>query len=264
MPTLPLRRMATTMLPALLVVAAPAPSGAQIATDRPDFVESSATVGRGAFQVETSVAYDARGSGSLRSAAWATPTLLRFGVSTALELRVESDLWVRDASSPAVAGDGGLADVSVGLKWHVLDEANGTPSAALLFHADLPSGSGELRAAGVQPSIRAVAEWTLPGGLALGVMPGLVSVVSDGGRGVAGILGVVMAKELTATWRTFAEVAYERLAQASHGGHLGTVNAGFAWLVSDRLQIDAAGSLGTTSGAPDVAFTVGLSTLLTR
>jgi len=243
----------------LLTLAAPGPAAAQIATDRPDFVESSATVGRGALQVETSVAFDATGTHPSRVAAWSTPTLLRLGVSGALELRLESDLWVRDASSPGLDSGSGLADVSVGAKWHVLDEGGLVPSTALLLHADLPSGSAGLRAAGVGSSLRAVAEWTLPRGFALGVMPGVASLAGEDGRHVAGILGLVVGRELAPRLRGFAEVAFEQIARGSAGGHVGTLNGGFAWLAGDASQLDLAVSVGVTSSAPDLAFTVGWS-----
>lgn len=240
-------------------LAVPAPAVAQIATDRPDFVESSATVGRGALQVETSVAFDAHGSHPSRAAAWSTPTLLRLGVSSDVELRLESDLWVRDVSSPALAGQSGLADVSVGAKWHVFDETGPLPSAAVLLHADLPTGSAGLRAGGVGTSLRAVGEWTLPRGFALGVMPGVASRPSEEGRRLAGILGAVVGKELTPVLRAFTEVAFERLAGDLLGGHVGTLNGGLAWLVGDAAQLDLAFSVGVTASAPDLAFTVGWS-----
>ncbi|GMV07979.1 MAG: hypothetical protein AMXMBFR53_42540 [Gemmatimonadota bacterium] len=258
MPSLRLSR--PLRVPAVLAaLAAPVHGAAQIATDRPDFVESSATVGRGALQVEASVAFDAAGSHPSRTAAWSIPTLLRLGVSTHVELRLESELWVRDASSAALAGESGLADVSVGAKWHVVDQAGARPSAALLVHADLPSGSDGLRAEGVGTSLRAVAEWTLPRGFALGVMPGVASVAAGGGRHVAGILGAVVGKELTPSLRAFTEVAFEQLAGDPLGGHVGTLNGGLAWLAGAATQLDLAFSVGVTSAAPDVAFTLGWS-----
>ncbi len=48
-----------------------------IATDRPDFVESSNVVGKGRFQVETSIGMDRSKSAGVRERTWATPTLLR-------------------------------------------------------------------------------------------------------------------------------------------------------------------------------------------
>lgn len=242
-----------------LLLAAPAGASSQIVTDRPDFVESAATVGSGALQVETSVAFEVAGSHPLRSAAWSLPTLLRFGVSADVEVRFESDFWVRDVSSAPLRGESGRADASVGLKWHALDAAGPVPAAALLVHADLPSGSPGLRGEGVRPSLRAVAEWALPRGLGLGVMPGVAWETSPGGRHAAGLLGLVLGKEISPAVRMFCEAAFERLAGEARGGHEAVANAGLAWLVGPSVQLDLAVSLGLTSASPDLGFTVGWS-----
>ena len=68
------------MLAGLSVIAAPTAAQGQIATDRPDFVESSLTVGSRTVQVESSVAYQRSGSAASRTAAWSTPTLVRWGL----------------------------------------------------------------------------------------------------------------------------------------------------------------------------------------
>jgi len=248
----------------LLAVSAPLPDDAraQIVTDRPDFVESSATVGRRAFQIETSIAYEATGSSPARSAAWSTPTLLRFGLGETWELRFESDLVVRDASSPALPGDGGLADAALGVKWHVLDASGSLPSTALLAHVEVPTGSRALRGDGPTPSLRAVGEWTLPGGMSAGIMPGVRVRPANDRHRVEGILGVVVGATLVPSLRAFGELAFERLAAARHGGVDGTWNAGLAWLVTDMLQLDAAVSLAATREASDFGMTVGVSHIL--
>ena len=236
------------------------PADAQIATDRPDFVESSATVGAGAMQLETSVSYGRTGSGAGRLATWSTPTLIRLGVGDVFEFRLESDAWVWDAST-ASQGDDGFADIAVGFKWHLGDERGSTPSTAILVHADLPSGSEALRGDGVRPSLRAVAEWTLPSGLALGVMPGIALERESGSAFLAGIVGVVLGLELTASLRSFAEVSFEQLAAADRGGNVGTFNAGLALLLTENLQLDTGVAWGLTESAQDVSWGLGLSVL---
>jgi hypothetical protein len=102
-----------------------------IVTDRPDFVESSKVVGKGCFQLETSVAQDRDNQGASRQRTWTTPTLLRFGVGDALELRVETDGRTIDRGKPAVGPSttsAGYADTALGVKWHVLDDEGRLPS----------------------------------------------------------------------------------------------------------------------------------------
>ena len=147
------------------------------------------------MQLETSIGIDRSKVDGVREHTIATPTLLRFGVSDTVELRVETDGAMRsrttDGSSPRQS-ERGYGDVSLGLKWHAVDAAGALPSLGLLFHADLDTGSAPFRGQGTRPSARIVAEWELGAGMSLGVMPGFVYERHAGGT--HGILGVVVGK----------------------------------------------------------------------
>lgn len=238
-----------------------------IVTDRPDFVESSAVVGRGRWQIETSVAgsrdTDALGT---RRRSTSMPTLVRVGVGERAEMRLETDgrtlARSQDAGSAVVVRESGWADASIGVKWHQQDgeEASGRPGIAWLVHADLDSGSAPLRGRGVRPSLRMVAEWELPGEWSLGVMPGLFADRDDAGRRfVGGIFAATLGRAWTPAWRTFVEVAGQQIAPARHGGTVLTFDAGVALLVSPSVQLDAAFARGLNRNAPDLQWTVGVS-----
>ena len=62
-------------------------SNNSIATDRPDFVESSDVVGQGRVQIETGFSEERDRSGGVKTKIRTTPTLIRIGVSDTLELR---------------------------------------------------------------------------------------------------------------------------------------------------------------------------------
>jgi len=251
----------TTALAALLACGGPCLADEPIATDRPDFVESSLTVGQGRAQVESSVAWEQDDAGGLRTTTFATPTLFRYGVSDRWELRLETDGWLRQRSraQEATHRASGAADLSLGAKYH-LRERDGGPSMAWLLHADLATGAAAFAGHGVRPSVRFVAEWDLPADCALGVMPGVVREDDGSGRGyTAGILGVVLGKAWTPRWRSFVEVAAAQLARERDGGDVVSLDLGGAWLVHDALQLDFAVSAGLTDAAPDRALTVGLS-----
>jgi hypothetical protein len=226
---------------------------AQIATDRPDFVESSATVGAGRVQIETSVAL-AR-DGGLRS--WSTPSLVRVGIGDRLELRAESDLLVHDRSGGASSS--GLADLSLGAKWAAADDAGGGPGVAILVHADLPTGSQEWRGEGVRPSVRAVLEQELPNDFAVGLMPGVLANRGVGGHYAAGILGVVLGRSWTDRFRSFVELGLEQIARERDGGTMGSWNVGGALLLDDDTQLDAALAFGATSTSTPFALAFGFS-----
>ena len=66
-----------------------------IGTDRPDFVESSSTVGKGSVQIEGSVAFDETETLGGEVENFTTPFLFRVGIADGWELRLESDWFIR-------------------------------------------------------------------------------------------------------------------------------------------------------------------------
>ncbi|SFB91332.1 transporter [Massilia yuzhufengensis] len=252
----------TAILAALLACAATASHAQdQIATDRPDFVESSNVVGDGRLQVETSLLLERDRQGAARDRTVSTPTLLRYGMGESFELRVETDGRIDQRSTLGGARERakGYADTSVGVKWHAMDAAGSLPSVGVLLHADLDSGSRAFRGDGVRPSLRVVGEWELPDDYSLGIMPGVGVERGEAGRYRHGILGVVVGKAINERLRGFAEVAMPQIARSAHGGTQASFDVGGAYLLSDTVQVDAMLSRGLNSRTPDLAFTVGLS-----
>jgi Putative MetA-pathway of phenol degradation len=247
----------------VLSLTTPASAADPITTDRPDVVESSLTVGRGRFQIETSIARERDKDAGARTTVFTTPTLLRLGVSENVELRFETEGYVRAKLSDPAAGieerESGYADASLGVKWHVLDGKGLRPSAAMLLHADIDSGSRPFRGEGVRPSLRMPFEWELANDFSLGIMPGIVYDKTNGARHASGILAAVLGKEWTPRFRSFVEVAAERIASSRHGGSIVTYNTGVAYLLTDNVQIDTAVSWAANHNTPDFAWTVGLS-----
>jgi hypothetical protein len=241
---------------AMLLAAGAHPAYAEdtIATDRPDFVESSNVVGKGRVQIETSVAQD-RESGART---FSTPVLLRLGVSDTLELRIETDGRLR-ASADGMATQRGYGDASLGVKWHLRDQDGALPSTAVLLHTDLTSGSAAFRAPGPRPSFRVAAEWELADGMSFGVMPGVATDREAGPRRTTAILAAVLGKEWTDRLRSFVELAAPRIARARNGGTVATFDIGAAYMLTDRCQVDAALSRGLNRNTADLSWTVGFS-----
>jgi hypothetical protein len=236
----------------------------EIVTDRPDFVESSNVVGKGRFQIETSVAVDRNKADGIKDKTYSTPTLLRYGIGETLELRLETDGRIRASTTDIASGarhtESGYADLALGVKWHIADERDGAPSMGVLAHVDLDTGSGPFRAGGKGGSLRLAAEWELADDVALGVMPGLAWQANDnGGRYTSGIFGIVLGKGWDARFRTFIEYSAQQIAHARDGGSVSTVDIGAAYLLTNTVQLDTALSRGLNHRTPDWSFTVGLS-----
>lgn len=234
-----------------------------ITTDRPDFVESSSTVGKGRFQIETSVARERMNEAGVKTRTLTTPTLLRFGVAERVELRLEGDGYTRERVDDPARGiasrESGWSDVQIGTKWAVHEGEGQVPSVAVLLHAALPSGSSEVRGSGVRPSLRTVFEWELPNDIGVGLMPGVVYDKEDGDRFAAGILAAVISKGWTDRFRTFFEVAGRSIAKSRNGGSVVTYDVGATYLLTKNVQLDAAMFFGANRFSPDFTWTVGLS-----
>lgn len=258
------------VLAAWVLAATLAPQAARAAdvidTDRPDTVESSEVVGKGRFQIETSIASERNHADGVKTRTYTTPTLLRVGVADNWELRLETDgaTWAQATDDATLARhtERGFSDVSLGVKWHMQDgdEAGGKPSLGWLLHADVPSGTQAFHGNGVRPSLRFVAEWDLPQEWSLGVMPGVVYDKTDAGhRYTAGILAAVLGKSLTDRLRVFVEVAGEQITARGNGGSVVTFDAGVAYRLTPTVQIDLAVNQALNQTTPDFRWTSGLS-----
>ena len=115
-------RLRAAVLITLILAVVPGTALSQsIGTDRPDFVESSSTVGKGSVQVEGSVAFDETEISGTEVGNWTTPILFRVGIADAWELRLESDSFIRSTleegeGSPELTTNG-VSDFAVGVKW---------------------------------------------------------------------------------------------------------------------------------------------------
>ncbi|MBI4290548.1 MAG: transporter [Betaproteobacteria bacterium] len=255
------------LLPAVMALSASSAVLAEeesIATDRPDFVESGAVVGKGVFQIETSLARESDRRDGVATRTWITPTLLRLGVSARLELRLETDGLTRqkvdDGASRST--DNGMSNSAIGVKWQMREgqAGAGTPSLAWLAHLELNSGSAAFRGSGVAPSLRLVAEWELPGDAAFGVMPGLAWNKDDNAaRYGSAILAATYSRPLAGSLRGFVELAGRELRSKRHGGNQVTFDAGLTYALDKDTQVDAAINLGLNRDTPDALVTIGFS-----
>lgn len=236
----------------------------EISTDRPDFVESSEVVGKGRVQIETGYVLERNTANGSRDRQTTTPTLLRIGVEEDWELRFETDGKTSQRSESLANGtvqsSSGYSDLSVGVKWHMLDAKGLLPSMAVLVHADIDSGSTAFRGQGVRPSVRFTQEWELPSDISLGIMEGVIHDQNElGQRFNSGIFGITMSKGWTEKFRTFIEFASPQIARAQHGGSLASFDLGITYLLTPTLQLDVAAFKGLNQRTPDLAIGAGIS-----
>jgi hypothetical protein len=133
----------------------------------------------------------------------------------------------------------GFTDVSLGAQWRVRGgDAGWLPHVAWLADVET-TGSPAFRDRNVRPSLRATAQWELPGQLSVGVMPGVYRDRGDGGRHyAAGVLAVTLGKSWTPRLQGFVELAGQCLSRAQPDASLLNVDTGMAFAASRTLHVD--------------------------
>jgi hypothetical protein len=249
---------------ALAAQAAHADPDDAISPDRPGFANAPDVVGQGRIQLETSLQWDRQRQDDNHERTVSTPTLLRFGVSDAVELRLETDgrdiVHDVDPASGAHTTTTGYADTALGFKWKLAEQQGARPTLALSAEVELPSGSRDLRGRGARPAVYVPMGWDLDHGLSVQFMPGVATENDErGARYRYGFLALTVAQQLSERWQGFVEVAAPQIASGAHGGTQAAMDGGFTYRVSKDCQLDASVVRGVNHRTPDLSFAFGVS-----
>jgi len=249
------------LLPAGAFAQEPAPPS-PISTDRPGFLFSSHTVGRGVLQTEWGIpAVTVNDSGGVDTRFTSLFGLVRYGVTDRFELRLDSPVYneSRVRAGGRTATDRGFGDVEIGAKWHLFDELNGRPSMCLIPSVILPAGQKGFTAGDPVYQLNAMAEWNLANGWGAGALAGYLNGPSGDGRYGQGTFAVSLGRSLPSPkWSAYGEAVYvtTNLAGASDSSFLG---AGIKYLVSNDFQLDLSFDRGLTADSPDWLFGFGIA-----
>lgn len=152
-----------------LIAAAPLLHGQadEISTDRPDYTESTDTVGRGMVQLEGGALWTEQGPTHTLTV---PDGLLRIGLARRLELRLSSDGFVRES----VRGNGtwehnsGGSDLAIGAKLALLGERRLLPALSVIAALSMPVGSERFSSGGYDPFFKLCWSKSLPKGFDAG------------------------------------------------------------------------------------------------
>jgi hypothetical protein len=209
----------------LLVCAAPAAAQTDfISADRPGIADGSTTIRAGAFQIEAGFEHD-HGDDP------AVPVLLRYGLTSAFELRLETDDW---------------SDAAVGFKYHFRNE----PSLGIIASASIPTGSGDVR---LSADFNAGERWSFNPNV------GIAVVDDDKDRFAAALAALTVQYNLTDRANVFVDGALQTPEQR-HGTSSLILDTGAAWILGNDTQLDVSvgwGAHGET--APSVFWSAGIS-----
>ena len=167
-----------------------------------------------------------------------------------------------NAAADPLQRSAGLADLSLGARWHVLQGDAATHVPCVSWMADVQPVSVAALAGGnvLRPSMHLSAEWALSEDMTFGVMPGIAMDLDAQGRRMAnGTVAVTIGKEWAPGVRTFVDMARERLTLAQGGGVSTTLDAGITVMTGPSTQVDFAIARGLTSAAPALQAGIGVS-----
>ncbi len=139
-----------------------------IKADQPGLSNNYRTVRKFRLQIESEMSYrqDTKFPDSPnleRKRFQLAHTLIRFGLSKSLELRLQSGfLYQRDKILSAKSSVTSVQGISLGGKWHFLEHKHALiPDASLLLQADLPVGSEQIVSKYVEPQAVLIASHPL-------------------------------------------------------------------------------------------------------
>jgi hypothetical protein len=236
-----------------------------IVPDRPDFTDSSVTVGHLHFQVEFGALWEWQridGSGLDTVSA---PLLLRLGLGDDFELRLESNTLAAMRVSQSAGGSGwtkGFSPVGIGFKYHFKDVGTSPldPSLGVLVTIGLPSGTGDFHSDSTTFLAKLSAEFDLAPGFGLGTNVGLLNDTNDlGMRYTAALASASFGIDLGGRAGAFFD-GYVLSNGAGDEGVVAALDTGFTYLVNPDMQYDIAiGSGVRGEDFPDFYLTSGLS-----
>src|SRR5215813_9818376 len=131
-----------------------------INADRPGIADGSTVIGAGTFQIESGIQQEFRRSGDSREHTFFVPTLLRFGVDSHWEVRIEGNTFTRVTTSDSTGITSGFAPVSLGFKYHIYKSTGCHQFSLGTIGRVFPAwGSKEFRTQHTTADIRLVADW---------------------------------------------------------------------------------------------------------
>jgi Putative MetA-pathway of phenol degradation len=234
-----------------------------INADRPGIADGSTVIGAKTFQIESGIQEEFRGSGDSREHTFFVPTLLRLGIDSHWEVRIEGNTFTRVTtfdSASATNHTSGFAPVSIGFKYHIFD-SNGVHQISLgtIVRVFPEWGSKDFRTQHVTGDIRLAADWNFAPSLKLSLNPnvGIGRYEDSQGRSfTAGLFAVTLNYLPTKKLNPFIDVGVA-FPEERNGETAVILDTGVAYIIGRNLQIDASigtGAHGDTAPHPFLGF----------
>lgn len=235
-----------------------------LVTDRPDFTESSVTVGFGVAQLETGYTFIYNDdAGQLTHSHSFPESLLRLGMLAEwFELRIDWNYLIEREELGAIADtSSGTEDLGLGVKLALTPQEFLLPETAMILQSGVPTGSSEFTAGEFQPGMIFLYGWDINDDWSTGGL----SAVHRAKDEITDKTYVQIHQSWTVgrSWTdrlgTFFEwfVLATAGADTDHTQHY--LDTGFTVLINNDLQWDTRFGLGLNNAADDFFSGTGLS-----
>lgn len=237
-----------------------------LTTDRPDFTESSTTVGRGVVQLEMGYLFvesDEAGGDRIRAHAYPN-SLLRVGLFRDwFEIRLG---WLildeRTSGGGQRVSTVGSEDLYLGTKLALTEQCGWRPEMSLILQMTVPTGSAPYTAnrvlgGGVWVYSAAINDhWSVGGQTQLNQQIDSVDHVYIE-FGQSAVTGVSLTEKIGCFVEWFALLPHSAVAADAEPVHF--LDGGFTYLVNNNLQLDLSAGVGLNDDASDYFLGTGLS-----
>lgn len=236
-----------------------------LVTDRPDFTESSVTVGRGVAQIEMGYVYvNDRGPGTSLDAHAYPDLLLRYGMLAEwFELRIGwTYLSEQETVGNVTTSSNRSSDLLVGAKLALTPQEDILPEIAIIPQVFLPISDDPILGGGeVLPGIICIYAWELNERLSTAGSSQYLRALDDATEHpyFLFIQTWVVSRSLTDRVGAYAEWFALIPDGAETNQTLHFFNGGFTYLVNNDLQLDCRAGFGLSNAADDFFTGVGLA-----
>jgi hypothetical protein len=229
-----------------------------LVTDRPDFTESSSSVGKGVLQLESGFTFADLENGTDLTAIG--EILARWGIAERLELRFLLPTYARESGSGTSAS--GFLSTYVGLKYELAEGGGngfiGGMEAALIAGTTVPTGTGDFESSNWEPVGVLSTSWELGSNAGIGTNIGLGRPAGDEQRFTTLWASVALGVGVTDDVSAFIElIGFNR--EEERGPNTLTFQTGLVYLFNPDLQLDARVARRLTDRGVDFLIGAGLS-----
>ena len=211
----------------------------QIITDRPDQTESSSTIPKASFQIETGLLFQHFKTNEPSVLNYALPgTLLRYGLTDVVELRLANQIayFTNELTSKNRFG---ISDVELGAKIQILRREDVKTEISFITHVVIPIGSKDLTINSFATINKLSIAHYLSSYMSIGYNLGYNYFGEDFGNLTYSVaLGFALTKKLGFYIEPYGDyINFETI--------LSSFDGGFTYLVQDNIQVDISYGFGT-------------------